>query len=74
MGVEQGGVWLHYDNHVYRAKTKHSDVRFHKIRELLASKHILLKKVHTSDNAADMLTKQFISGKFIHFLELLNVS
>ena len=49
--VEQGGVQLHCDsqsaiylvnNQVYHARTKHTDVRFHKIRELLASKQVLL--------------------------------
>uniref|UniRef100_A0A2N9EWG3 Copia protein n=1 Tax=Fagus sylvatica TaxID=28930 RepID=A0A2N9EWG3_FAGSY len=38
-------------------RTKHIDVRFHKIRELIVTGDIVLKKVHTSENAADMLTK-----------------
>ena len=44
LSIEQGGVQLHYDsqnaidlakNQVYHATTKHIDVRFHKIRELM---------------------------------------
>lgn len=82
LGVEQGGVQLHCDsqsaiylanNQVYHARTKHIDVRFHKIRELLASRQILLQKVHTSENAADMLTKPVTSDKFKHCLNLLHV-
>ena len=51
LGVEQGGVQLHCDsqnviylakNQMYHARTKHIDVRFHKIRELIASGEILL--------------------------------
>jgi hypothetical protein len=38
-------------------RTKHIDVRFHKIRELVAIGELLLEKIHTSENAADMLTK-----------------
>ena len=42
---------------MYHARTKHIDVRFHKIRKLVSSGELLLEKVHTSENAADMLTK-----------------
>lgn len=46
LGVKQGRVQLHCDSHsviylannqLYHARTKHIDVRFHKIKELLAS-------------------------------------
>ena len=68
LGVEQDEVWLHCDsqssiyltnNHVYYGRTKHIDVRFHKIMELLASRLILLENVHTLENVVDM----FRSGK-----------
>ncbi|KAL0432079.1 UNVERIFIED_CONTAM: Retrovirus-related Pol polyprotein from transposon TNT 1-94 [Sesamum radiatum] len=81
LGVEQGGVQLHCDsqsaiylakNQVYHARTKHIDVRYHKIRELIASGEIILLKVHTSENAADMLTKPLTVDKFNHCLDLLN--
>ena len=82
LGIRQGGVQLHCDsqsaihlakNQVYHARTKHIDVRFHKIRELIASGEILLQKVHTSENAADMLTKPITTDKFRHCLDLLDV-
>ncbi|WCJ18000.1 Transposon Ty1-LR1 Gag-Pol polyprotein [Euphorbia peplus] len=82
LGVEQGGVELHCDsqsaiylakNQVYHARTKHIVVRYHKIRELIASEEILLLKVHTSENAADMLTKPVTSDKFKHCLDLLDI-
>ncbi|KAL0460800.1 UNVERIFIED_CONTAM: Retrovirus-related Pol polyprotein from transposon TNT 1-94 [Sesamum latifolium] len=82
LGVEQGGVQLHCDsqsaiylakNQVYHARTKHIDVRYHKIKELIASGEIILLKVHTSENAADMLTKPLTVDKFNHCLDLLNV-
>src|ERR1044072_1696408 len=83
LGVEQGGVRLHCDsqsaiylahNQVYHARTKHIDVRFNKIRELLVAKSIVLLKVHTSENAADMLTKPVTSDKFKNFLDLLHIT
>ena len=44
-------------NQVFHARTKHIDVRFDKIKELVSSGELLLEKIHTSENAADMLTK-----------------
>ncbi|KAL1203518.1 Retrovirus-related Pol polyprotein from transposon TNT 1-94 [Cardamine amara subsp. amara] len=82
LGVEQGGVQLHCDsqsaiylakNQVYHARIKHIQIRFHKIMELIASDEIILEKVHTSENAADMLTKPVTTEKFIHYLDLLHV-
>ena len=47
LGLNQGGIQLHCDsqsaiylakNQVYRVRTKHIAVRFHKIRELIVTK------------------------------------
>jgi hypothetical protein len=83
LGIQQGGVPLYCDsqsaiylakNQVYHARTKHIDVRFHKIRELVTIGELLLEKIHTSENAADMLTKPITANKFKHCLDLINVS
>uniref|UniRef100_A0A2N9IB18 CCHC-type domain-containing protein n=1 Tax=Fagus sylvatica TaxID=28930 RepID=A0A2N9IB18_FAGSY len=83
LGLNQGGVQMHCDsqsviylvkNQAYHARTKHIDVRFHKIRELIVTGDIVLEKVHTSENAADMLTKPVTTAKFKHCLDLVNVS
>jgi hypothetical protein len=83
LGIQQGGVSLHCDSHsaiylaknqVYHARTKHIDVRFHKIRELVATSELLLEKIHTSENVGDMLTKPVTADKFKHCLDLINVS
>ena len=44
-------------NQVYHARTKHIDVRYHFVREILEEGDIELLKIHTSENPADMLTK-----------------
>ena len=59
---------------MYHARTKHIDVRFHKIRELVATGKLLLEKIHTSKNAADMLTKPITADMFKYCLDLTNVS
>jgi hypothetical protein len=83
LGIQQVGVLLYCDdqsviylakNQVYHARTKHIDVRFHKIRELVATIELLLEKIYTYENAADMLTKPITADKFKHCLDLTNVS
>ena len=83
LGIDQGGVQLHCDSQsaiylakhqVYHARTKHIDMRFHKVRELIDAGDLILEKVHTSENAADMLTKTVTVDKFEHCLNLVNVS
>ena len=69
----QSAIYL-AKNQVYHARTKHIDVKFHKTRELIVTGDIVLEKVHTSENAADMLTKPVITTKFKHCLDLVNVS
>ena len=59
---------------MYHARTKHINVRFHKIRELVSSSELVLEKVHTFENAVDMLIKSVTIEKFKHCLNLINVS
>jgi len=44
-------------NAMFHARTKHIDVRYHFIREVLENGLITMIKVHTSQNPADALTK-----------------
>ena len=83
LGIQQGGVLLHCDsqsanylvkNQVYHARTKHIDVRFHRIRKLVFSGELLLENVHTFENAADMLTEAVTTDKFKYCLDLVNIS
>ena len=59
---------------MYHARTKHIDVKFHKIKELVAFGEIILEKVHTFQNAADMMIKPVITDKFDHCLNLIHVT
>jgi hypothetical protein len=49
---------------VYHARTKHIDVRIHKIRELVAIGELLLENINTSENATNMLMKPITIDKF----------
>jgi len=59
-------------NQVYHARTKHIDVRFHFVREILDECDIKLLKLHIKENPADMLTKVFSGVKFTHCNEMLD--
>lgn len=73
---------LHYDsrsaialakNPSFHAKTKHIEVRYHFIRDILADKRIELIKVHTDDNLVDALTKSLAIERFAHCIKLMGV-
>ena len=44
-------------NSMYHSRTKHIDVRYHWLRLAIEEQMLQLKKIHTDDNVADMLTK-----------------
>jgi hypothetical protein len=48
--------------------------QFHKIKKLVATNELFVEKIHTSENAADMLTKSITADKFKDCLDLTNVS
>ncbi|MCO5591482.1 hypothetical protein L7F22_045466 [Adiantum nelumboides] len=60
-------------NSVFHAKTKHVDVRYHFIRDVLEDKRLQLVKVHTDDNPADLLRKTLSPERFGHCRELMGI-
>ncbi|XP_031285016.1 secreted RxLR effector protein 161-like [Pistacia vera] len=60
-------------NPIYHERTKHVDVRFHFVRDLVTQRVVELKKVTTEENPADMGTKVITLAKFKHCLKLLSV-
>ncbi|GMI79054.1 hypothetical protein HRI_001574700 [Hibiscus trionum] len=82
LGVVQSHISLYCDsqsaihlakNQVYHSRTKHIDVRYHFVREIFEEGKILLQKIATAENPADMLTKVVTSIKFNHCLNLINI-
>ena len=60
-------------NPVFHAKTKHIEVKYHFIRDVLDSKNIELVKVHTNNNPADLLTKGLPAERFAHCRQMMGV-
>ena len=61
-------------NQVYHARTKHIDVRYHFMREIIEEGGVLVQKIKTDENPADMLTKVVTAIKFNHCLDLINIA
>ena len=58
---------------VFHEKSKHIDVKLYFVRDEVGKDLVCVKKVHTTENAADMLTKTLPSSKFEHCLDLLGL-
>ena len=82
LGLGNGIPILHSDsqsvimlakNPMFHAKTKHIEVKYHFLCQVLEDKHLELVKVHTDHNLADFLTKSLPSNKFAHCHELMGI-
>ncbi|KAH9761191.1 hypothetical protein KPL70_000407 [Citrus sinensis] len=60
-------------NQTYHARTKHIDVKYHYVREIIESGVVLLRKIDTKDNPSDMLTNVVSGVKFQHCLKLIQI-
>jgi ATP-binding cassette subfamily B (MDR/TAP) protein 1 len=82
LGVSDTAPILHCDsqsaiqlakNPVFHARTKHIDIRFHYIREVLEDGLIRLVKIRSEDNPADVCTKSLPVRKLEHCKALMGV-
>ena len=83
MGLVQGAIRIDCDsqsaiffskNPAYHSKTKHIDVQYHFVRDMIEDKKVLLVKVETLKNTADALTKSVSSQKFSWCRETMGIS
>ena len=68
----EGGIFI-ASNPVQERHTKHIDVRYHYVRDLLEQKRIDTIWVPTNDNPADMFTKNLGHIKFEKFRSMLGL-
>ena len=60
-------------NQMYHERTKHIDVRYHFVRDVVLQGTVTVQKISTTENPADMLTKSIPSEKFRHCLNLVGL-
>jgi len=60
-------------NHVYHARMKHIAVIFYFVKEILEEGDLVLEKIHTKNNLADILTKMVSGAKFNQCKKLLYI-
>ena len=58
---------------MYHAKTKHIDVQYHFVRDMVEDKKVLLEKVDTLKNVANSLTKFSSTKKFSWCREYIDI-
>ena len=61
-------------NLAYHSKTKHIDVQYYFVRDMVESKKVLLEKVDNLDNVADSLTKSMSTEKFSWCKAVMGIS
>ena len=61
-------------NQMYHERTKHIDVRYHFIRDVIARGDLKVSKISTHDNPADMMTKPVPTNKFELCSDLVGIS
>jgi len=60
-------------NSKYHSRTKHIEIKHHFIRDIVDTGDIIVEKIHTAENSADMLTKPLPPTKFDHCLNLAGI-
>ena len=61
-------------NPTFHAKTKHIDVQYHFVRDMVEDGKVKLEKVETLVNVVDALTKPMSTEKFIWCSEFMGLS
>jgi hypothetical protein len=61
------------EDHVWHSRIKHIRVKYHYIRELIASGDIRIARCHTSENIADILTKPLAKPTFCRLRRALGL-
>ncbi|KAG8488139.1 hypothetical protein CXB51_018349 [Gossypium anomalum] len=66
----QSAIFLTKDQ-MFHERTKHIDVRYHFVRDIIARGDIVVSKISTHENPADMMTKSHPITKFEHCLNFM---
>ena len=68
----QGAIFIS-SNPVMEQRSKHIDIRYHYIRELIEDKKVEVFYISTDENPADLFTKNLGRIKFLKFRGMLGL-
>ncbi|KAG8482498.1 hypothetical protein CXB51_024223 [Gossypium anomalum] len=68
----QSAIFLTKDQ-MFHQRTKHIDVRYHFVRDVITRGDIVVSKISIHKNPADMMTKSLPITKFEHCLDLVGI-
>ena len=68
----QSAIFLIKDQ-IFHERMKHIDVRYHFIQDIIARGEVIVRKINTHDNPADMLTKSLPILKFEYCVDLIGI-
>ena len=68
----QSAIFLSKDQ-MFHDRTKHIDIRYHFVRDIIEKGDCVVEKIHTDDNPADMFTKSLPIAKFKLCLDLVGI-
>ena len=71
-GDNQGSIFM-ASNPIMEPRSKHIDIRYHRIRELVAKGKVELYFIDGAQNPADLLTKNLPCEKFVKFRDQLGL-
>ena len=56
---------------IAHSRTKHIEIRFHHIRQHIEDRKLVINKVHTDDNLADLFTKPMAAERHLRLTKLV---
>jgi hypothetical protein len=62
------------ENPVFHDRSKHVDMRYHYIRDMVKRGAVRLQYISTDEQIADVLTKPLSSTKFVYFQDKLGMA
>ncbi|KAK3029672.1 hypothetical protein RJ639_039164 [Escallonia herrerae] len=83
LGLKQESSTVYYDsqsaihltkNQMFHERTKHIDVRFHFIRDVVSHGTVMVEKISTDENPTGMMAKHIPEIKFKHCLDLIGIN
>lgn len=73
LNVDNQGALKLATNPVFHNRSKHIDIKYHHIREVVNNKEICLEYCPTEEMVADIFTKNLTKAKHNKFMEMLNL-